>query len=121
MNGTILVVQAGGKENDSHLIGELEGCGFTVLTAEDPHMALFELEETMVDYVVVDSVVPKREEMGMNHFLKELGEKKNAPPLILVSSSPQAPSFSAKWGAVAFLPKPCQTADLKPLFHRIRH
>lgn len=119
MNGTVLVVQAGQSENDSQLVEELEGCGFTVLTAEDPNMALFELADTNVDVVVVDSLLSQSEELGMQTFLQELGEKEASPPFILVSSSPDASSFTAKWGAAAFLAKPCQSEDLKPLVHRM--
>ncbi|HEY0251250.1 MAG TPA: hypothetical protein VGC41_06965, partial [Kofleriaceae bacterium] len=34
------------------------------------------------------------------------------PPIILLSSNPDAPMISAQIGATAFLPKPCDPIDL---------
>ena len=34
------------------------------------------------------------------------------PPIILISSSPDAPELSARIGAATFLPKPCETSEI---------
>jgi hypothetical protein len=43
----------------------------------------------------------------------------DAPPLVLVSPSPYAPEISARIGATAFLPKPCEPSDLVSVIGRI--
>ena len=62
-----------------------------------------------IDAVVLDSLDPARSARALIDELQRLPEP---PPLILVSSSPQAPEQSAHLGAAAFVPKPCTPEDV---------
>ena len=51
--------------------------------------------------------------------MRELDTLPDAPPIVLLSSSPHAPEISARMGAAAFLPKPCDPQDLVQLLSRL--
>lgn len=73
--------------------------------------ALVRIREGGIDVVVIDAY-----HHHVNHGIVELAHGiqalPDAPPFILVSSSPDAPELSARIGASTFLPKPCETSDL---------
>jgi DNA-binding response OmpR family regulator len=106
--GTILVVQA-----DPVLRAEwseaLRHRGHAVLEASDVAAGVAHAREGGIDLVVLDSLDPSRSAKALIDELQRLPEP---PPLILVSSSPQAPEQSAHLGAVAFVPKPCAPDDV---------
>ena len=69
-----------------------------------------------IDVVVVDSYDTSG---AVAELVSELDRLPDAPPMILVSSSPQAPEMSAHIGAAAFVPKPCDPEDLADQVQRI--
>jgi hypothetical protein len=71
-----------------------------------------------VDIVILDSASSEIQD-DVSHFVSALAEESDAPPFILVSSAPSAPTDSARLGAAAFLPKPCGAADLNPLLAKM--
>lgn len=106
--GTILVVQA-----DPALRGawseSLRAHGHAVLEVGDVTEGVRHAREGGIDAVVLDSLDPARSARALIDELQRLPEP---PPLILVSSSPQAPEQSAHLGAAAFVPKPCVPDDV---------
>ncbi len=96
---------------------ELEQLGYTVLSAEEPGQALVHVQTGIVDLVVIDSDSESCDDvMG---FVAMLEEEPHAPPLVLASMSPQAPTNSVRLGAAAFLPKPCDASDLTHVMARV--
>lgn len=69
-----------------------------------------------IDVVVVDSYDPR---VGTLDLAKSIAMLPDAPPLILVSGSPHAPEMSARMGAVAFVPKPCEAAEIVAAVGRV--
>jgi DNA-binding response OmpR family regulator len=106
--GTILVVQA-----DPALRGawseSLRAHGHAVLEVGDVTEGVRHAREGGIDAVVLDSLDPARTARALIDELQKLPEP---PPLILVSSSPQAPEQSAHLGAAAIVPKPCAGDDV---------
>ncbi len=106
--GTILIVQA-----DPELRLEWSAAirlrGLAVVEVGDITEAVRHAREGGIDAVVLDSMDPARSARALIEELQRLPEP---PPLILVSSSPQAPEQSAHLGAAAFVPKPCAPEDL---------
>jgi len=106
--GTILVVQA-----DPALRGAwstaLRARGHAVLMVADVALGVQHAREGGIDVVVLDSGDPARSAKALIDELQRLPEP---PPLILVSSSPEAPEQSAHLGAAAFIPKPCSPEDI---------
>ncbi len=109
MSCTVLILRPGSEPNDTWA-QELEGNGYEVLYAEDVSQAHVHARISHIDFVVIDS--PQTENKEVTHFVSGLAERNEAPPLVLVSSSPSAPSYSVKLGAAAFLPKPCLSGEL---------
>jgi CheY-like chemotaxis protein len=105
---TILVVQADPVLRASWT-STLEACGHSVLAVKDVPLAVVRAREGGVDTVVLDTSDPDRSARALLEALQRLPEP---PPLILVSSSPQAPEQSAHLGAAAFVPKPCLPDDV---------
>ncbi len=80
-----------------------------MLEASDIAIGVQHAREGGIDAVVLDSIDPARTARALIEELERLPEP---PPLILVSSSPQAPEQSAHLGAAAFVPKPCAADDV---------
>jgi DNA-binding NtrC family response regulator len=95
---------------------QLEAQGMTVLTARGVRDGLLRVREGGIDAVVLDIVKP---DPAIHDFVYELNRLPDAPPFILVSSSPKAPEVSARLGAAAFLPKPCTATDLAETIRRV--
>lgn len=70
-----------------------------------------------VDLVVIDSSAEITEDVTV--FVSMLSSEAHAPPFVLASSNPQAPSDSARLGAAAFLPKPCHAGDVTHVLARV--
>ena len=62
-----------------------------------------------IDVIVLDAYTPRT---GIVELARAIEQLPDAPPIVLVSGSPDAPEISARIGAAAFLPKPCDTSDL---------
>lgn len=67
----------------------------------------------------LDLVVLDASEADARALVAELERLPDAPPLVLVSASPQAPELSAQIGAAGFLPKPCTGEDLVEIVARV--
>ena len=87
----------------------LRDAGHEVLVAITGHEAFLRTSEGGIDVIVVDAYDPRG---GTIELARNLNSLPDAPPIILVSSSPDAPEISARIGAAAFLPKPCDPTDL---------
>jgi len=113
--GTVLVVQA-----DPRLIATwssaLRARGHAVLEVSEVAAAVERAREGGIDAVVLDSLDPSRSARALLDSLARLPEP---PPLILVSSSPQAPELSARLGAAAFVPKPSSPDDIVAAVDRV--
>jgi DNA-binding NtrC family response regulator len=95
---------------------ELEKLGMTVIAARGVRDGLARVREGGIDAIVIDVIIPDN---GVRDFVTELNRLPDAPPFILVSSSPKAPEVSARLGAAAFLPKPCSADDLVDAIGRV--
>lgn len=62
-----------------------------------------------IDAVVVDSFDPR---IGYEQLAGSVRGLPDAPPIVLVSSSPAAAALSAEIGASVWLPKPCELRAL---------
>lgn len=69
-----------------------------------------------IDVVVVDAYDPR---IGTVDLARSIALLPDAPPLILVSGSPHAPEISARMGAVAFVPKPCDPNEIVVVVERV--
>lgn len=52
-------------------------------------------------------------------FARAVNALPDAPPVVLISGSPQAPELSARVGAAAFLAEPCDPHDVIETIHRL--
>jgi DNA-binding response OmpR family regulator len=82
--------------------------GHEVLVAITMREAFLRISEGGIDAVVVDSYDPR---VGVVELARTMTALPDAPPLVLVSPSPHAPEISARIGATAFLPKPCEPSE----------
>jgi DNA-binding response OmpR family regulator len=77
-----------------------------VATTEDAANAI---REGGIDVVVIDG---HDHCLGVVELARSIELVPDAPPIVLVASSPLAPKISAQIGAAAFLPKPCEPSEL---------
>lgn len=105
---TILVVQSDPDLNDGWCLA-LEEEGHAVLAAGGTDQGIERVREGGIDLIVVDG---SREEHKLARLADELERLPDAPPFVLVSSRPAAPTISARLGAAAFVPKPCSPGEL---------
>ena len=86
----------------------MESNGIAAIPADVAALAIERLREGGIDVAVVD--------FEMDGELEKLASGMQSlpdpPQLVLVSSSVQAPTLSARLGAAAFVPKPCSGQDL---------
>ena len=113
--GSILLVESDDDTRDRLGSAIREG-GHEVLVAITLREAYLRISEGGIDAVVVDSYDPR---VGVVELARSMNALPDAPPMILVSTSPYAPEISARIGAVAFLPKPCEPSELVALIDRI--
>jgi CheY-like chemotaxis protein len=106
--GSVLLVESDPETRES-LRAVLSEAGHEVLIAITGLEAFLRTGEGGIDVIVVDAYDPRG---GTIELARNLNSLPDAPPIILVSSSPDAPEISARIGAAAFLPKPCDPTDL---------
>jgi CheY-like chemotaxis protein len=94
----------------------LQGAKYEVLTASTARDAFLRVSEGGIDLVLIDSYDPR---VGVVELVRELETLPDAPPIVLVSSSPHAPEISARIGAAAFLAKPFEAEELVSLVDRL--
>ena len=113
--GSILLVESDPDTRD-RLGSAMREAGHEVLLAITLREAYLRLSEGGIDAVVVDSYDPR---VGVVELARSMNALPDAPPLVLVSASPAAPEISARIGATAFLPKPCDLRDLIAIVDRL--
>jgi DNA-binding response OmpR family regulator len=111
--GSILVVQTDPAEQ---LAAAIEAAGHSVQVVYSPREALPIARDGGIDVVVIDAYDPR---VRIPELAKQIDALPDAPPIVLVSSSPHAPEISARIGATAFLPKPCEPSELVALVDRL--
>ena len=113
--GSILLVESDPDTRD-RLGSALREAGHEVLLAITLREAYLQISEGGIDAVVVDSYDPR---VGVVELARTMNALPDAPPLVLVSPSPYAPEISARIGASAFLPKPCEPSELVACVDRL--
>jgi len=122
--GSILLVEADSAICDAWSTALAAG-GHAVLTASRMREALMTVRDGGIDVVVIDAYEPRA---GIVELAQRLNALPDAPPIILVSQSPDAPRISVQIGASAFVPKPCEPSEVvtavgrllgrpRPVFH----
>ena len=106
--GSILFAESD-AETRERLGSALQAAGHEVLVASTTREAFLRVSEGGIDLIVVDSPDPRT---GLVELARNMNALPDAPPIVLVSSSPFAPEISARIGAAAFLAKPCEAGDL---------
>lgn len=94
----------------------LRAAGHDVEISSEAHEALVLAREGGIDVVVVDTANPRS---GVVELVRGLQQLPDAPPVVLVSDSPDAPEISARIGAAAFLAKPVEIAELLSIVNRL--
>lgn len=113
--GSILLVEADPVTCDQWATA-ISAAGHSVLSATAMREALPLIREGGIDAVVIDAYDPRH---GVMELARSIEALPDAPPIILVSGSPAAPEMSARIGAAAFLPKPCEPSELVALVNRL--
>ncbi|MGE0398539.1 MAG: response regulator [Kofleriaceae bacterium] len=113
--GSILLVEADPQVCDQWATA-LGAKGHAVHTAAQTRDALPMVRDGGIDVVIVDAYDPR---IGTVDLARSIASLPDAPPLILVSGSPHAPELSARMGAVAFVPKPCDAAEIVATVERV--
>jgi DNA-binding NtrC family response regulator len=111
---TVLVVQPDAELNDIWRVS-LESSGHSIVSCATVTKAVSNVREGGIDVVVIDSVDGEQ----VAALVAELDKLPDAPSVVMVSSSPDAPEVSARVGAAAFLPKPCSPGDLDAAVSRL--
>jgi DNA-binding response OmpR family regulator len=110
---TVLMIQADAALRQQWT-AELESHGLVVLAAWAARDGILRVREGGVDVIVIDTS-PE----GLSEFVAELVKLPDAPPFVMASGSPAAPEISARLGAAAFVPRPCNAADVSAVILQI--
>ncbi len=110
---TVLVLQGDPELGEVWRV-TFESSGHTVIAVDAASAGAAQVRGGGIDVVVVDGAGSE-----MDDLVDELERLPDAPPLVLVSASPDAPSVSARIGAAAFLTKPCSPGDLDAVVRRL--
>lgn len=113
--GSILLVESDPDTRD-RLGSAMREARHEVLTALNMREAFLRISEGGIDLVVVDSYDPR---VGIVELARSMNTLPDAPPVLLVSASPHAPEISARIGAAAFIPKPCDPSEVVAAVARI--
>ena len=106
--GSILLVEADSIIFD-HWAAAIDAAGHAVFAAATTGQALPLIQEGGIDVVVIDAYDPRA---GVLELARGMEALPDAPPIVLISGSPEAPEISARIGAAAFLPKPCDPSEV---------
>ncbi|HEY4058076.1 MAG TPA: response regulator [Kofleriaceae bacterium] len=113
--GSILLVEADPTICEQWT-GVLSAMGHAVQAVTTTREALPAVRDGGIDCVVLDAYDPR---IGVVEFARAIEALPDAPPLILVSGSPNAPEISARIGAVAFLPAPAEPSEIANAVARV--
>jgi DNA-binding NtrC family response regulator len=106
--GSILLVEPDTAISDEWSAA-IDASGHSVLTARGMRDALRLVREGGIDVVVIDLYDSRA---GIAELARGMAALPDAPPIVLISSSPAAPTFSARIGAASFVPKPCEASEV---------
>jgi DNA-binding NtrC family response regulator len=106
--GSILLVESD-PDTCEEWSAALASVGHTVHAAGAMREALPLIREGGIDVVVIDTYDPRA---GVVELARSIEALPDAPPVILVSGSPDAPEISARIGAATFLAKPCEPTEV---------
>lgn len=106
--GSILLVEADPVTSDQWSTA-VSAAGHAVLATGAMREALALVRDGGIDAVVIAAYDPT---VGVIELARGLEALPDAPPIILVSESPAAPEISARIGAAAFVPKPCEPSEI---------
>lgn len=113
--GSVLLVETD-PQTAERWARDLAAAGHEVLVADTLRDAPPLIREGGIDVVVIDCYGPCT---GVIELARDIEMLPEPPPLVLVSNSPVAPEVSARAGAAAFLPKPCEPAELVAVIARL--
>jgi DNA-binding response OmpR family regulator len=113
--GSILLVEAEPDARDQ-LGSAIKESGHEAVLASSIREAFALISEGGIDVVVIDSNDPRGSVVELARSMQALPD---APPLVLVSSSPSAPEISARIGAAVFLTKPYDRPELIAVLNRL--
>lgn len=113
--GSILLVEPDPTVSDPW-VAALGAAGHSVHVATTAREALPLIQEGGIDAVVIDAYDPLT---GIIELARRIEALPDAPPIVLISGSPEAPEISARIGAAAFVPKPCEPAELVAVANRL--
>jgi DNA-binding NtrC family response regulator len=94
---------------------ELETHQHSVIVASTAPAAVERLRQGGIDLVLVDHEVLG----GISTLTDGLERLPDAPPLVLISGTVDAPALSARIGAAAFVPKGCAIEELARVVGRV--
>jgi DNA-binding NtrC family response regulator len=106
--GSILIVEPDVATSDEWAAA-IHASGHSVHTASGTRDALILIREGGIDVVVIDVYESRA---GVIQLARAMDLLPDAPPIVLISGSPAAPTFSARIGATTFLPKPCEPSEI---------
>jgi DNA-binding response OmpR family regulator len=112
--GSILLVESDPDTRD-RLGDALRAAGHEVLVSTTTREAFLRVSEGGIDVIIVDAHDPRG---GATELARQLDTLPDAPPIVLVSGSPYAPEISARIGAAAFVPKPCDASEVVAVVER---
>lgn len=113
--GSILLVESD-PVTAEEWAGVLRGRGHEVVTTAAQRDVVPLIREGGIDVVILDAYNPRAGIVELGRAIEALVD---APPIVLVSGSPDAPEISARIGAAAFVPKPCEPSELLAVVTRI--
>jgi two-component system NtrC family response regulator len=112
--GSILFVDADASSRDAWAAAVMyAGHNVEAVAMSD---ALLLVSDGGIDLVVIDVRDPRGAVVELARGIQALPD---APPIVLVSGSPEAPEASARIGAAAFVPKPFEPNELATTIDRL--
>ena len=106
--GSILLVEAD-QDTCDRWAKELVVAGHDPVAARSVREALPVIREGGIDLIIVDGYDNCA---GVVDLARSLESLPDAPPIVLVSSSPAAPEISVRIGAIQFIAKPCEPSEI---------
>jgi DNA-binding NtrC family response regulator len=106
--GSILLVEADRDIAEQWALA-LREQGHEVVTTDAMRDVLPLIREGGIDCVILDTYTPRT---GVVELARAIEQVPDAPPMVLVSGSPDAPEISARAGAAAFVALPCEPSEL---------
>ena len=106
--GSILLVEADPDTCD-RWASELVRAGHDAVASRSVREALPVIREGGIDLVIVDGYDSCA---GVLDLARSLEALPDAPPIVLVSSSPAAPEISVRIGVAQFIAKPCDASEI---------